>query len=78
MDVVIFLNFLDTARNLVGIEDNDDADLPESLIIAQNVHELVAGRIDIDGGELTQLVPGKDDIVAVDEKIFVFRLLFFF
>jgi len=78
VDVVIFLDFLDTSRNLVGIEDNDDADLPESLIIAQDVHELVAGRIDIDGGKLTQLVPCKDDVVAVDEKIFVFRLLFLF
>lgn len=43
VDVVIFLDFLDTARNLVGIEDNDDADLPESLIVAQDVHELVTG-----------------------------------
>ena len=34
VDVVVFLDFLHTAGDLVGVEDDDDAYLAESLIVA--------------------------------------------
>ena len=34
VDVVVFLDLLHTAGDLVGIEDDDDADLVESLVVA--------------------------------------------
>lgn len=42
-----------------------------ALIIAQHVDERFAGGVDITGGNVAQLVPREDDVVAVHEQIIV-------
>ena len=42
-----------------------------TLIIAQHVDERFTGCVDITGGNVAQLVPREDDVVAVHEQIIV-------
>ena len=58
------------ALDLVGIEHHDDAAFAKALIVCKNVDERAARRGNILRGKALQLVPGEDDVVAVNEQIF--------
>ena len=70
MDIVVLLNAAGAAGHPVGIEHQDEHALLEALIVAQDVHQLVAGGVQALFGEGVQLVPRKDDVVAVHQQVF--------
>ena len=70
VDVVILLDDAGAARHTVGIEHEDEHTLFEPLIVAQDVHQLLAGGIKALFGELVQLIPRKDDVVAIHQQVF--------
>ena len=45
MDIVVLLNAAGAAGHPVGIEHQDEHALLEALIVAQDVHQLVAGGV---------------------------------
>ena len=70
MDVVVLLDAAGTARHTVGIEHEDEDALFEALIVAENVHQPVAGGVEALLGKGVQLVPRKDDVVAIHQQVF--------
>ena len=46
VDVVVLLDAAGTARHTVGIEHEDEDALFEALIVAENVHQPVAGGVE--------------------------------
>jgi len=70
LDAVHRLHTAGVALDLIGVEHDDDAALAKALIVGENVDQRAARRGDILRGELLELVPREDDIVAVDEQIF--------
>ena len=58
------------AFDLVRVEYKDHHAFAEALIIRQHAGERGAGGGDVLRGELVQLVPREDDVVAVDQQIF--------
>ena len=69
---MVLLDAAGTARHTVGIEHEDEDALFEALIVAENVHQPVTGGVEALLGKGVQLVPRKDDVVAVHQQIFLF------
>ena len=63
---------------LIGVKDQDQRTAPAALVIAADVHEPVPGAVDVHCRQLPQLLPGKNDIVTVHQKIFFPFLEIFF
>ena len=78
VDVVPAQDLAGAAGHLVGVEDQDDLLRPVSGKVGQDVHQLVAGGLDVPQGQLPQVVPGKNDVVAVDQQVVVLRRLVLF
>ena len=70
MDIVVLLYAAGAARHTVGIKHKDEHALLKALIVAEDVHQPVAGRFQAFFGECVQLVPCKDDVVAVHQQVF--------
>ena len=70
MDIVVLLYAAGAARHTVGIKHKDEHALLKALIVAEDVHQPVAGRFQALFGECVQLVPCKDDVVAVHQQVF--------
>ena len=69
MDVVVIHHLSHSAvLHLVGIEDHDNPVLLQSLIAAEGIQEPDAGQIHILLGQLLQLRPGVDHVVAVHQE----------
>ena len=73
MDIVIPDGLPDSSLHFVGIKHQDQDTFPVSLIIAQNIHQLVPGPVNRSLGQLPQLLPGKHDVVTVHQKILLLR-----
>ena len=68
IDVVIFAHFPQVAGHLVGVENQNHLTAPVALIIAEQIHQQLAGGIQALLGQVFQLVPGENDIVAVHQQ----------
>ena len=77
INIVIFLHLTHAAFYLVRIEYQNQMHLPVTLIIAQNIHQLTSGGLQINLRQFFQFFPRIDNIVAVHQKVLFFRLLFF-
>ena len=71
MDTAALLDRAGASFDLIGIEHENKMTPAHALIIAQHVDERFAGGVDITGGNVAQLVPREDDVVAVHEQIIV-------
>ena len=69
-DAVYRLHAAGIALDLVGIEHHDDAAFAKALIVCKNVDERTARSGNVLRGKALQLVPGKNNVVAVNEQIF--------
>ncbi len=56
--------------HLVSIKYKDQRAFTVALIIAQNIHQLIAGCVDVFFRQLIQFFPGKNNVVSIDKKIF--------
>ena len=70
LDAVHRLHAAGVALDLVGIEHHDDAAFAKALIVCKNVDERTARSGNVLRGKALQLVPGKNNVVAVNEQIF--------
>ena len=71
MDTAALLDRAGAAFDLIGIKHENKMTPAHALIIAQHVDERFAGGVNITGGNVAQLVPREDDVVAVHEQIIV-------
>lgn len=62
------------AFHTISVEDEDQRAAVKALVIAQNIHQEVPGAFDINLRKLAQHFPGKNDIIAVNQKIAFPRL----
>ena len=69
MDIVVLLDGTGAAGHAVGIEHQNEHAFLVALIVAQNVHQLAAGGVQAFLCQCVQLVPRKDDVVAVHQQI---------
>ena len=74
IDVVPAEDFALAACHLVGVKDEDDLLGPVTRKIGQDIHQLIPGGFDVAKGQLSQILPGKDNVVAVDQQIVVLGL----
>ena len=70
VNVMIGKNFFHVSFHLVSVKYKDQCTFAVSLIVAQDIHQLIAGRVDIFFCQLIQLFPGKNDVVSIDKEIF--------
>ena len=70
---MVFLHRAEALRDLVRVKDEDQRAAAVALVVAQQVHEHVPRGIEAGMGELLELVPGEDDVVAVDQQEIVRR-----
>ena len=69
MDVVVIQNFRLMALYPVGVEHHDHLTARRALIVAQNILQQAAGAVHVPLCQLPKLLPGKNDVVAVHQKI---------
>ena len=69
MDVVVIQNFRFMALYPVGVEHHDHLTARRALIVAQNILQQAAGAVHVPLCQLPKLLPGKNDVVAVHQKI---------
>ena len=69
VDVVVLLDAAGAAGHAVGVEDENDHAFFEALIVAQDVRQLFAGGVQTLFGKGVELVPRKDDVVAVHQQV---------
>ena len=55
--------------HLVPVKDQHQAALLVALVVAENVHEPLAGRVQVLPGQVLQGVPGEDHVVTVHDEI---------
>ena len=55
----------------IGIENNDHFLSHMSLIIAHDIQQSASGSVNAGLGDLIQLFPCKNDIISIDQKIFL-------
>ena len=72
INIVVGKNLLHMPLNLVGIKDQDQCTFTITLIITQDILELITGRMNIFFCQLIQFFPGKNNIVSIYKKIFFF------
>ena len=70
VDIIICHDLFLVKRDAVGIKYQNDAALAHALIVAEKIHQKLARRIEMVGGNGFELVPCKDYIVPVYEQIF--------
>ena len=68
---VLLFDRADAALDLVRIEHDDQMALAHTLVVTQDVDERGARGVHVARGDLAQLVPREDDIVAVHEQVIV-------
>ncbi|CDB00796.1 unknown [Lachnospiraceae bacterium CAG:215] len=76
MDIMILLYLARKSLYLICIKYKDQGTLPDSLIIAQNVHQPPARTVNVDLGQLAEFFPCKDNIITVHQQIFLSALPF--
>ena len=69
MDIVVLLDGTGAAGHAVGIEHQNEHAFLVALIVAQDVHQFAAGGVQAFLCQCVQLVPRKDDVVAVHQQI---------
>ena len=74
VNIMIIENAFLPAFHTVSVEDEDQRAAVKALVIAQNIHQEVPGAFDINLRKLAQHFPGKNDIIAVNQKIAFPRL----
>ena len=72
---MVFRNLRGMSRHTVGVKNHHKTALAYGLIVAEQIHKPSSGSVHIVQGQLPQLLPGKDNIVAVHQKIFLSGLL---
>ena len=77
MDIVVFLDLKRITLYLVCIEHKNQNALLISLIITQDVHQLIPCRLNTDFRQFFQLFPCENDIVSVNQQIFLHGFFFF-
>ena len=71
VDAVHLLDRTGIVLDAVGVKDQNEVTFFDALIVAQQVNERRAGGIQIVVGEGFELIPCKDDVVAVNEQVVV-------
>ena len=70
MDIVICFHAARIAFHFVSIKYKNQRGFFESLIITQNIHQFFPGAVDVGCCQFFQILPGKDDVIAVHQQIF--------
>ena len=71
MNIMVFQHGTQTPLDLVGVKDQNQSPPKISLVITADIHELVPGTVNVHLSQAAQFLPGKNDIVAVHQKIFL-------
>ena len=66
---MILLRFAVIALDLIRIKYQNQLALPIAAVVAQHVHQLSSGTVQIVLGNRFQLVPRKNDVVAVYQQV---------
>ena len=69
LDPVHRLHAAGVSLDLVGVKHQDHHALAEPLIVGENTHEHLARGVNVLRGNGFELVPCKDDVVAVDKQV---------
>lgn len=69
MNALVFFHRPRIVRDFIGVKNEDQLDLFECLEVCQNIHQHQPGSTEIGPCQRGQFLPGKDDIVAVHQKI---------
>ena len=69
VEVVVFLHLPLAALDLVGVENQYRHYLPVARVVAEDIHQPLARRVQVALGYLPQAVPGEDDVVAVHQQM---------
>ena len=69
MNVVEVKRLSQIARHAVGVKHQDDGAARVSAVAAEAVHQLLARRLKILLRQRVQLVPCKEEVVAVDDQM---------
>ena len=69
VEVVVLLHRAHPALDLVGVEDQDGHAPPVRREVAQDVHELVPGGLQVFRRQGLQVLPGEDHVVAVHQQV---------
>ena len=77
MDAMVFLGRAHIARHLVGVEHQDQLARVEAVIVGQDIHQALTGMLQAFPRDGLELLPGKDDVIAVHEQILGTGLLIF-
>ena len=72
---MVFRNLCGMSRHPVGVKNNHKTALAYGLIVAEQIHKPASGSVHIVLCQLPQLLPGKNNIIAVHQKIFLSGLL---
>ena len=65
MDAMVFLSRAHIARHLVGVEHQDQLARVEAVIVGQDIHQALTGMLQAFTRDGLELLPGKDDVIAV-------------
>ena len=65
------VNFPLTAANFVSIKDEDQVSAPGTLKSLKHLDQSVSRRIQIAGSELPEFLPGKNNVVPVNQKVII-------
>ena len=68
IDIVLLLHGTIVIFDLIRVKDDDQRALAVSLIIAQDLDQPLPGRIQIILGQIPQLLPVMDDVIAIHEQ----------
>ena len=70
VDIIICHYLFLVKRDAVGVKNQNNTALAHALIVAENIHQKPACRVEMVGGDGFELVPCKDYIVPIHKQIF--------
>ena len=77
MDIMILLDLQCIAFYLVCVKYQNQDTFLIPLIITQDIHQFISGSLDADFCQFFQLLPCKNNIVSVNQQVFLHSLFFF-
>ena len=71
---MIAVDLLSTSRNLVSIEDTDHVGLRIACVVGEVIEQRIPCSLDIPLRKCPKMLPGEDNVVAIDQQVFFLRL----
>ena len=69
VQVVVAFHRAHAPLHLVGVEHQNGHALAVGGVVAQDVHQLPPGGLQALGGQVPQVIPGEDHVVAVHQQV---------